>query len=113
MCAVAAVASCSPPDRRSAPSMREHIVDRGPDGEGFHDDEHAARGTRRLEIIGVAGGGQPLRNEDRTVATAFNSEICDFDALIQFGPWHRASRDRLAVREPALAPAPCRSRPAP
>jgi hypothetical protein len=90
--------------------MRKHIADRGPDGEGLHHDAHVARGTRPLEIINV-GGGQPFCNEDRTVAAVFNGEICDLDALIQFGLWHRAFRDRLAVSEPALAPAPCRSRP--
>ena len=42
---------------------------------------HAALGFRRLAIIDVAGGHQPLSNEDGTVWTVFNGEIYNYPAL--------------------------------
>jgi asparagine synthase (glutamine-hydrolysing) len=61
--------------------MCDALVHRGPDGEGFHTDEHAALGMRRLAIIDVAGGDQPVYNEDRTVAAVLNGELYDFATL--------------------------------
>lgn len=55
--------------------MLKTIVHRGPDDEGLHDDGQLVFGTRRLKIIDLAGGHQPLANEDRTVWVAFNGEI--------------------------------------
>ncbi len=54
---------------------------RGPDDAGTHRDPHAALGFRRLSIVDLAGGHQPLPNEDGTVWTAFNGEIYNFPAL--------------------------------
>ena len=61
--------------------MCDRIVHRGPDGSGFHDDDQAALGMRRLAIIDVAGSQQPVYNEDRTVAAVFNGEIYNFPEL--------------------------------
>ncbi|WP_240943300.1 asparagine synthase (glutamine-hydrolyzing), partial [Planosporangium thailandense] len=61
--------------------MCDTIVHRGPDGSGFHDDPHASLGMRRLAIIDVAGGQQPVYNEDRTVAVVFNGELYNFAEL--------------------------------
>ncbi|HEX6469622.1 MAG TPA: asparagine synthase (glutamine-hydrolyzing) [Streptosporangiaceae bacterium] len=61
--------------------MCEVIVHRGPDGAGFHEDEHAVLGMRRLAIIDVAGGDQPVYNEDATVAAVFNGELYNFPEL--------------------------------
>ncbi|WP_260860089.1 asparagine synthase (glutamine-hydrolyzing) [Streptomyces cupreus] len=61
--------------------MCDLIVHRGPDGEGFHIGEQVALGMRRLAIIDVAGGDQPVYNEDRSVAAVFNGEIYNFAEL--------------------------------
>lgn len=62
-------------------AMADRIVHRGPDDAGFYRDEHAALGFRRLSIVDLAGGHQPLSNEDGTVWVAFNGEIYNFQAL--------------------------------
>src|SRR5207302_7891780 len=55
--------------------MTREMVDRGRYGEGFHIEESGALGMRRLAIIDVEHGNQPLYNEDRDVAVIFNGEI--------------------------------------
>ena len=54
---------------------------RGPDGEGFHVEPGVGFGHRRLAIIDVAGGQQPMYNEDGSVVIAFNGEIYNHAAL--------------------------------
>ncbi|MGE3955592.1 MAG: asparagine synthase (glutamine-hydrolyzing) [Vicinamibacterales bacterium] len=61
--------------------MCAHIRHRGPDDEGIWVGEQVALGMRRLSIIDVAGGHQPIHNEDRTVWTVFNGEIYNFRDL--------------------------------
>jgi asparagine synthase (glutamine-hydrolysing) len=61
--------------------MCEVIVHRGPDGDGLHTDDRAALGMRRLAVIDVAGGQQPVRNEDGTVVAVFNGELYNFPEL--------------------------------
>lgn len=57
------------------------IYHRGPDDEGREIRESVALGMRRLAIIDLSGGGQPIFNEDRTVRTVFNGEIYNFREL--------------------------------
>lgn len=57
------------------------IVHRGPDDEGYYLDGPIALGIRRLSIIDVEGGHQPLCNEDRTVWVVLNGEIYNFQEL--------------------------------
>jgi len=54
---------------------------RGPDDYGFHADDHAALGMRRLSIIDRATGHQPVRNEDGTVWVVLNGEIYNYRQL--------------------------------
>jgi asparagine synthase (glutamine-hydrolysing) len=61
--------------------MCDVLIHRGPDGSGFHDDAHASLGMRRLAIIDVVGGDQPVYNEDRSVVAVFNGEIYNFASL--------------------------------
>src|SRR5258708_6588820 len=61
--------------------MTDSIAHRGPDGSGFHLAPGIGLGHRRLAIIDVAGGHQPLFNEDGSVAVSFNGEIYNFQAL--------------------------------
>ena len=59
-------------------AMMDRIAHRGPDDDGEYHDDHAALGFRRLSIIDLAGGHQPLSNEDGSVWTVFNGEIYNF-----------------------------------
>ncbi|MEV4181791.1 asparagine synthase (glutamine-hydrolyzing) [Streptosporangium canum] len=81
MCGIAGMASTLSPDPRLVRRMCDVIVHRGPDGDGFHSDEHAALGMRRLAIIDLAGGGQPVYSEDGRVVAVFNGEIYNFPEL--------------------------------
>ena len=62
-------------------SMCDQIIHRGPDDEGFHVDGGCAIGMRRLSIIDLATGHQPISNEDGTVWIVFNGEIYDYQSL--------------------------------
>lgn len=62
-------------------AMTGSVTHRGPDGVGYHRDRGVALGHRRLEIIDLAGGAQPLCNEDETVWVSFNGEIYNFKEL--------------------------------
>jgi asparagine synthase (glutamine-hydrolysing) len=61
--------------------MCQTIVHRGPDDEGIYVNGPVGLGMRRLSIIDVAGGHQPVHNEDRTVWIVFNGEIYNFPEL--------------------------------
>ena len=62
-------------------SMMDEIIHRGPDESGEYIDENAALGFRRLSIIGVDNGLQPLYNEDGSLALVFNGEIYNYQEL--------------------------------
>lgn len=62
-------------------ALAASMVHRGPDGEGFHSESHAAIGMRRLAIIDLEGGWQPLWNEDRSIALVANGEVYNFVEL--------------------------------
>ena len=81
MCGIAGCVSAGAPDAGLVTKMCDALVHRGPDGEGSHVDEHAAIGMRRLAIIDVAGGDQPVYNEDRTVAAVLNGELYNYREL--------------------------------
>lgn len=61
--------------------MSESITHRGPDSHGEHIDEGVALGFRRLSIIDLSNGSQPLYNEDGTVVLVFNGEIYNYQPL--------------------------------
>ena len=61
--------------------MLDKIKHRGPDAEGTYIDEDIALGHRRLSIIDLAAGKQPMYNEDGTVVCVFNGEIYNFMEL--------------------------------
>ena len=67
--------------RQTAKAMAALIRHRGPDGEGYYADTRAALGHRRLSIIDVNGGGQPMFNEDGTLVVVFNGEIYNYKPL--------------------------------
>jgi asparagine synthase (glutamine-hydrolysing) len=71
----------SAPDRSLIERMIGRIAHRGPDGSGWYRDETAALGHARLAIIDMAGGAQPLRNEDGSLWIVFNGEIFNYVEL--------------------------------
>ncbi len=69
-------------DRALLQRMNDSQAHRGPDGEGFHFEPGVALGHRRLAIIDLATGQQPLYNEDGSVVVVFNGEIYNYQELI-------------------------------
>jgi asparagine synthase (glutamine-hydrolysing) len=61
--------------------MNDSVAHRGPDGEGFHFEPGVGIGHRRLSIIDLEGGKQPIYNEDQTVVVTYNGEIYNFKEL--------------------------------
>src|SRR5258708_5045261 len=61
--------------------MTDAIAHRGPDGEGFHVEPGLALGHRRLSIIDVAGGAQPIFNETGDVCVTYNGELYNYRDL--------------------------------
>lgn len=70
-----------PIDRRALQAMTEAIRHRGPDDSGYFQSDGIGLGHRRLSIIDLAGGHQPLFNEDETVCVVYNGEIYNFEEL--------------------------------
>ena len=65
--------------------MCDVLAHRGPDGEGFYEDDKITLGHRRLSIIDPSpAGAQPMSNEDGTIWIVFNGEIYNFQALRKF-----------------------------
>jgi asparagine synthase (glutamine-hydrolysing) len=73
----------APPTMAQLQEMCATIVHRGPDQDGLEVDGNIALGMRRLSIIDLQGGRQPIANEDGSVRTVFNGEIYNFRELRQ------------------------------
>jgi asparagine synthase (glutamine-hydrolysing) len=81
VCGIAGIVDLA--GRRPAPAetlaaMAAAIVHRGPDEDGFLDRDGLGLASRRLSIVGLADGRQPIPNEDRTVWVVFNGELFDY-----------------------------------
>lgn len=70
-----------PADPDTVRRMSGEIAHRGPDDEGFYFDGPLALGFRRLSIIDISGGHQPMSDEDELTWVVFNGEIYNFKAL--------------------------------
>src|SRR5260370_41069384 len=86
MCGIVGQVSLRPGrtgDIEGVRGMRESVAHRGPEGAGeyFSPSGVAALGHRRLSIIDLVTGGQPIYNEDETVAVVLNGEIYNFQSL--------------------------------
>ena len=66
------------PDRAALTRMTDVILHRGPDEDGFLYGPGIGIGQRRLSIVGLADGQQPIYNEDRSVAVMYNGELFDY-----------------------------------
>jgi len=73
--------STRPADLQALRRMGEVLAHRGPDGSGLHTDQGLGVGMRRLSIIDLKTGNQPLANEDGTVWVVFNGEIYNYREL--------------------------------
>src|SRR6266446_4777249 len=84
MCGIAGIVKRDPRetvDEARLKRMRDVLRHRGPDGEGLLLDGPVGLGHRRLAIIDVAGGHQPMANEDETIWIVYNGEIYNHAAL--------------------------------
>jgi asparagine synthase (glutamine-hydrolysing) len=84
VCGIAGIVSSEPGaviDAATIQRMCQTIIHRGPDDEGIYAQGPAGLGMRRLSIIDLAGGHQPIHNEDKTIWVVFNGEIYNFPEL--------------------------------
>lgn len=88
-------------DKTVLRKMTDSISYRGPDGEGFYLNENLALGHRRLSIIDLATGSQPMFNEDKSIALIFNGEIYNYielrDELRQYGLTFKTNSDSEVI----------------
>lgn len=90
-----------PVDKAAIVRMNSALVHRGPDDEGYHIEGPVGLGHRRLSIIDLHAGSQPIYSEDRRMAIVFNGEIYNFkqirDLLIRKGHVFRTATDTEAI----------------
>ncbi|MGB7793240.1 MAG: asparagine synthase (glutamine-hydrolyzing), partial [Terrimicrobiaceae bacterium] len=83
--------------------MGDILAHRGPDGKGSYEDElhRFSMGMRRLSIIDLDGGSQPIYNEDRSLVVCFNGEIYNYielhDQLVEEGHTFRTRSDTEVI----------------
>ena len=78
MCGIAGYINNKDNKNKIIKDMTDKIVHRGPDAEGFYVDNDIALGHRRLSIIDLGGGDQPIYNEDKSILVIFNGEIYNY-----------------------------------
>ena len=83
MCGIVGIVGSAhhPVDEAVLRSMNDALWHRGPDDDGFLVRDRVGLGMRRLSIIDVAGGRQPIHNEDKSVWAVFNGEIYNYKEL--------------------------------
>jgi len=95
MCGIAGI--ISPTHRERIYAMNAVMTHRGPDGEGVYQDNHIALGHRRLSIIDLEGGRQPISNESGNLQLVCNGEIYNSpqlrDELIKKGHQFKTATD--------------------
>jgi asparagine synthase (glutamine-hydrolysing) len=81
--------------------MNDKIIHRGPDEDGLYADGKVGLGMRRLSIIGLKDGQQPIFNEDKTLLIIFNGEIYNYKSLkadlVGFGHIFKTSSDTEVI----------------
>lgn len=84
MCGIAGFSSkisTRPVERQSIQKMIDTLIHRGPDGEGIWINQHFGFGMRRLSIIDLEAGDQPISNEDESLSIVCNGEIYNYIEL--------------------------------
>src|SRR6185369_11414961 len=67
-----------PVDPQAVRRMADSLVHRGPDDEGFYHEGPLGLGFRRLSVIDLGGGRQPMTDQDESVWVIFNGEVYNF-----------------------------------
>ena len=78
MCGINVIVSDIKNKKKIIKNMNDKIIHRGPDAEGYYVDDVVALGQRRLSIIDLEGGVQPMYNEDKSIVIVFNGEIYNY-----------------------------------
>src|SRR5438034_2747280 len=81
MCGICGIVNFNTDDKvdpRLLERMTGRLYHRGPNDEGYFIDRNVGLGHRRLSIIDLAGGSQPIFNEDETSVIVFNGEIYNY-----------------------------------
>lgn len=81
ICGLASLDNAAPVDARALEAMNATLVHRGPDSGGSFTDGSVGLAARRLAIVDLAGGDQPISNEDNTITVVHNGEIYNAAAL--------------------------------
>ncbi len=81
ICGIFNFGSQAPVDSATLKRATDAMVHRGPDDEGFYLNRELGLGNRRLSIIDLPGGHQPLSNEDQSIWITFNGEIYNYREL--------------------------------
>jgi asparagine synthase (glutamine-hydrolysing) len=81
ICGIASLTTGQPIDQAALLAMTQAMSHRGPDEQGLYQAGHIGLGSRRLSIIDVAGGQQPIANEAETMWIVFNGEIYNYRQL--------------------------------
>ena len=81
MCGINVIISKEKNKDKIIKKMNDRIIHRGPDAEGYFVDDYVALGQRRLSIIDLEGGIQPMYNEDGSIVIVFNGEIYNYQDL--------------------------------
>lgn len=105
MCGIAGILHHSvaePVEPALVRAMTDALTHRGPDADGFHIDHRVGIGARRLRIIDLETGDQPIPNEDATVWAALNGEIYNY---VELRAWliERGHRFRSACDTEVIA----------
>lgn len=83
MCGICGIVDSTgrPVDGALLRRLNTAIAHRGPDGQGYYEDNGVGLAMRRLAIIDVAGGDQPIFNEDQSIAIVYNGECYNYQEL--------------------------------
>lgn len=81
MCGFVGFVDRSKNKKKIVKDMADKIIHRGPDSDGYYVDEDVALGFRRLSIIDLEGGTQPIYNEDNSMVIVFNGEIYNYKEI--------------------------------
>ncbi len=81
MCGIVGFSGQNKQKEQIVNNMMDLMIHRGPNSGGFYTDDDMALGFRRLSIIDLADGSQPMYNEDKSLVLVYNGEIYNFESL--------------------------------
>ena len=81
MCGIVGFIDKSKDKKKIIKDMADLIIHRGPDSDGYYVDDNIALGFRRLSIIDLGTGSQPIFNEEKDKVIIFNGEIYNYQII--------------------------------